>query len=289
MRLFQLAITFVFIFLNSDIVNGNGNDGSIYFIRSNQLYQLSLNTLQSRSILTDEIIASPIELFDNDMLVVRNKKIIRINPNSFRQEVITNGYNPSYLPKNRTLFFYREQGEDEWLFCKNGNGEKKIARSPIHRNQLATNVGKAKKVDKIKTRSPVKYNDENIAFIGENGNLWTYSVKDAKLNDTGISDCSPLLAIENGVILCKSHSGQSVFILRLRNGEKDTLPLPNKTGAFAYNKELGVLYFSTVDTEFFIREIYPLMFYSFHDGRTGELLHNFPVSSMLWTTDTVQK
>ena len=181
---------------------------------------------------------------------------------------------PSYIRGHEKMFFYERGADDtKWLFMasmKDINEVSKIARKP--EDEGFTSL----------TMPVIQVSPDEVIFIGEDSQLWSYNIKNSETTKTGAENCRPyLLRTKSNQILCKGQNTWAPYLLDMDKKEK--IELPEREGAYSF------VYLEQIDAFIFgrtrgvvVAEIPELFLYSFTDKKETRIKKYAHMASGFW-------
>lgn len=187
---------------------------------------------------------------------------------------------PSYIQNHNKLFFYDKATDgSNWLFV-----------SPVKKLSDAIKITKEPKwktlsngIKQSITIPVIQISHDDIIFVGEDEQLWLYSMVDKKLVSMGIKDCRPTLWIgKHNQLLCSDWNTWSPFLLDLSTKRKIEISELKGAYGFVYVPESDALIYGRTRSKYFIGEAYDIFYYSFADKKENKIKNDSHMAAGVW-------
>lgn len=198
------------------------------------------------------------------------------------------GTKPSYIPESKSLFFYNVsnglQPQDNWLYIvdiSTLDSPRKVAKAPPNNNPQrkwwTETVTKA-----IQTSS------DEVLFVGEDTQLWKYSISQSVVTPTRIENCLPqFFRSRTKQLVCYDFRLKNISLIDLNT--KYVEPLPQLKGAFGliYIPKHDVVIYTKTRLYWGISETTDIWAYSFDTQEITRVSSGEPaaISSGFWLED----
>lgn len=188
---------------------------------------------------------------------------------------------PGYISNHDRLFFY-DRGPDgnSWLLSaslKNLNDAIKIIAKEPELKTLPNGIKQSI------TMPVIQISNDEILFVGEDGQLWRYNIANQELISMNISDCRPILWRERrNQLLCSDWDTWSLFLLDIST--KNIIEMPELKGgySFVYIPNSDSLVFGRTRSKYFVGEAYDIFQYSFVDKKENKIKKDSHIAAGVW-------
>lgn len=197
---------------------------------------------------------------------------------------LLSGRLPSYISNHDKLFFYDEAPDgSNWLFStsvKDISTISKVAKEPKWKtlpNGIKQSI----------TTPIIQISNDDIIFIGEDGELWLHNILDKKLIPTGIKDCRPVLWIEqHSKLLCSDWDTWIPYVLDMNTKSKIEMQELKGAYGFVYMPSSDSLIYGKTRSSFIIGEAYDIFLYSLMNKEEKRIKKGSHIAAGIWLDKT---
>jgi hypothetical protein len=193
---------------------------------------------------------------------------------------LRSGSLPSYMSSHDKLFFYDElDGGDNWLFVSSLddiNNATKISEEPKWKTLPSG-------IKQPVTIPVVQISNDEIIFVGKDGQLWLYYVPNRESSIMDIKGCRPMLWRDGrNQLLCSDWDTWDMFLLDIKTGNKIDMPELKGAYGFVYVPSSDALIYGRTRSNFIFGEAYDIFFYRFSDKNEKRISKDAHLAEGVW-------
>ena len=191
---------------------------------------------------------------------------------------LRSGRMPSYLAGSNSLFFYDSLGDkgEQWLFVAGKDTvdtASQVAKAPP---EHVSSMG----MTYSRMAPAVQISPDEVAFLGDEEEIWTYKISQARLASTEIEHCKPIAwRKETQHLFCWDWESKYFSQVDLKTKRAEKLSQLGDAYSLVYLPKHDALIYGKGRLRFFISETSDIFAYSFGNGKTVRLLKDAYITS----------
>jgi len=206
--------------------------------------------------------------------------IKRYSLNAGQAILLRSGSLPSYMLNHDKLFFYDElDGGDNWLFVASLddiNNAARISEAPRWRMFPSG-------VKQPVTIPVIQISNDEIIFVGKDGQLWLYNVSNTESSKMDIEGCRPMLWVGGrSQLLCSDWDAWDIYLLDIKTGDRIDMPQMKGAYGFVYVPSSDALIYGRTRSSFIFGEAYDIFFYRFSDKNEQKINEDIHLAGGVW-------